>query len=136
MRAIITPWRSISRMKETASARRSRKPKPICMRTRIKCGWLVGHANGHHTLWRHAELVFEQNTVLFVGERFDGAIDREIDAREKLVAPAVLAGGGLARHPRLSRAGVCQRPLGRSRRRQARARAGRARRRAQICSSP
>jgi cytosine/adenosine deaminase-related metal-dependent hydrolase len=60
------------------------------MRTRIKCGWLVGHANGHHTLWRNAELVFEQNTVLFVGERFDGEIDREIDAREKLVAPGFI----------------------------------------------
>ena len=29
------------------------------MRTRIRCGWLVGHANGHHTLWRDAELVFQ-----------------------------------------------------------------------------
>src|SRR5436190_5449045 len=60
------------------------------MRTRIRCGWLVGYANGHHTLWRDAELVFEQNTVLFVGERFDGEIDREIDAREKLVAPGFI----------------------------------------------
>ena len=41
-------------------------------RTRIACGWLVGHADGHHTLWRNAELVYEGNAVLFVGERFDG----------------------------------------------------------------
>jgi 5-methylthioadenosine/S-adenosylhomocysteine deaminase len=38
------------------------------MRTRITCGWLVGHADGHHTLWRNAELVYEGNSVLFVGE--------------------------------------------------------------------
>jgi 5-methylthioadenosine/S-adenosylhomocysteine deaminase len=60
------------------------------MRTRISCGWLVGHASNHHTLWRNAELVYEGNTVLFVGERFEGAVDAEIDARDKLVAPGFI----------------------------------------------
>jgi len=60
------------------------------MRTRISCGWLVAHADGHHTLWRNAELVFEGNRVLFVGERFEGSIDREIDARDKLVVPGFI----------------------------------------------
>jgi 5-methylthioadenosine/S-adenosylhomocysteine deaminase len=60
------------------------------MRTRIRCGWLVGHANGHHTLWRNAELVFQENTILFVGERFAGEVDRDIDARDKLVAPGFI----------------------------------------------
>jgi cytosine/adenosine deaminase-related metal-dependent hydrolase len=60
------------------------------MRTRINCGWLVGHDHGHHTLWRDAELVYEGNTVLFVGERFEGAVEREIDARDKLVAPGFI----------------------------------------------
>src|ERR1700733_10015790 len=60
------------------------------MRTRISCGWLVGHAGEHHTLWRNAEIVFEGNTVLFVGARFDGAVDREIDARDKLVVPGFI----------------------------------------------
>src|SRR5260370_31103700 len=60
------------------------------MRTRIKCGWLVGLDSGHHTLWRNAELAYEGNTVLFVGERFDGTVDREIDARDKLVAPGFI----------------------------------------------
>src|SRR3984893_5235428 len=60
------------------------------MRTRIRCGWLVGHANGQHTLWRDAELVFQDNTILFVGERFAGEVDRDIDARGKLVAPGFI----------------------------------------------
>ena len=60
------------------------------MRTRIRCGWLVGHANGHHTLWRDAELVFQDNTILFVGERFAGEVDRDINARSKLVAPGFI----------------------------------------------
>src|ERR1700730_15039129 len=60
------------------------------MRTRIRCGWLVGHANGQHTLWRDAELVFQDNTILFVGERFAGEVDRDIDARGKLVSPGFI----------------------------------------------
>src|SRR5271170_8219115 len=62
----------------------------MSMRTRISCGWLVAHADGHHTLWRNAELVYEGNTVLFVGERFEGPVDHEIDARDKLVAPGFI----------------------------------------------
>lgn len=60
------------------------------MRTRVTCGWLVGHANGHHTLWRDADLVFEDGVVLFVGERFDGRVDQEIDASGKLVCPGFI----------------------------------------------
>ena len=40
------------------------------MRTRITCGWLVAHADGHHTLWRNAELVYEGNAVLFIATAF------------------------------------------------------------------
>jgi len=60
------------------------------MRTRITCGWLVANAGGQHTLWRNAELVYEGNTVLFAGERFEGLVDHEIDARDKLVAPGFI----------------------------------------------
>src|SRR5260370_7511431 len=60
------------------------------MRTRLACGWVVAHAQGHHTLWRHAELVFEGNTVLFIGEHFDGRVDQEIDAGDKLVVPGFI----------------------------------------------
>jgi 5-methylthioadenosine/S-adenosylhomocysteine deaminase len=60
------------------------------MRTRITCGWLVGHADGHHTLWHNAELVYEGNAVLFIGEHFAGEVDHEIDARDKLVAPGFI----------------------------------------------
>lgn len=60
------------------------------MRTRITCGWLVDHEAGHHTLWRDAALVFEDDRVVFVGERFDGEVDQEIDARGKLVCPGFI----------------------------------------------
>jgi hypothetical protein len=38
------------------------------MRTKITCGWLVGHDPRGHVLLRNAELVIEGNTILFVGE--------------------------------------------------------------------
>src|SRR3979490_1834534 len=60
------------------------------MRTRIRCGWLVGYANGHPTPWRDGELVFEANTILFVGEGFAGEGERDIDAGRKLVAPGFI----------------------------------------------
>jgi 5-methylthioadenosine/S-adenosylhomocysteine deaminase len=57
------------------------------MRSRILCEWLVGHRDGRHVLWRDAELVYEGDRVVFAGKHFDGTIDHEIDARDKLVCP-------------------------------------------------
>jgi hypothetical protein len=58
------------------------------MRTRIACGWLVANEGRH--LWRNAELVYEGSNVVFIGERFEGPVDHEIDAGDKLVAPGFI----------------------------------------------
>ena len=60
------------------------------MRTKIACGWLVGNENGRHVLWRDAELVYEDDRVIFIGKSFEGVIDREIDACNRLVAPGFI----------------------------------------------
>ena len=60
------------------------------MRTLIRGGWVVGFADGTHALWRDGVLVVEDDRVLHVGARFDGRVDREIDARDKLVAPGFI----------------------------------------------
>src|SRR5215472_9236024 len=60
------------------------------MRTKIRCGWLVGYADGGHVLWRDAELVYESTQIIFVGERFEGTADRVIDAGKKLVIPGFI----------------------------------------------
>jgi len=60
------------------------------VRTKIQCGWLVGHAAKGHALWRDGELVYENDRVVFVGARFDGQADRTIDARDKLVGPGFI----------------------------------------------
>ena len=60
------------------------------MRTKIRCGWLVGYAGGGHVLWHDSELVYEGKQIVFVGERFDGTADQVIDAGGKLVIPGFI----------------------------------------------
>ena len=60
------------------------------MRTLVRGGWIVGYAAGAHTLVRDGVVVFEEDRIVHVGPRFDGAVDREIDARGKLVSPGFI----------------------------------------------
>lgn len=60
------------------------------MRTLIKGGWVVGHEKGGHTLIRDGVVVFEGNTIRYVGKRFDGTADRTIDASKMLVSPGFI----------------------------------------------
>ncbi len=60
------------------------------MRTLVRGGWIVGFAAGTHTLVRDGVVVFEDDRIVHVGPRFDGAVDREIDARGKLVSPGFI----------------------------------------------
>lgn len=57
------------------------------MRTRLRCGWLVGHDGRSHVLWRGAELVLDGSRIAFVGRDFPGEVDREIDVSSHLVIP-------------------------------------------------
>src|SRR3984957_2161578 len=69
---------------------RGRKARGFPMRTKITCGWLVGHDPRGHVLLRNADLVFEGNTILFVGENFSGEVDLKIDAADRLVIPGFI----------------------------------------------
>lgn len=57
------------------------------MRTLIQGGWVVGHERGGHVLIRDGVVVYEGDTILHVGRRFDGPVDETIDARGMLVSP-------------------------------------------------
>ncbi len=60
------------------------------MKTRIRGGWVVGHDNGSHYLIRNGEVVFEKDTVLFVGHNFEGDVHTEIDASGRLICPGFI----------------------------------------------
>jgi 5-methylthioadenosine/S-adenosylhomocysteine deaminase len=60
------------------------------MRTLVRGGWVVGFSEPTHTLIRNGVVVFENDTIVFVGRSFDGHVDRTIDAKDKLVSPGFI----------------------------------------------
>ena len=57
------------------------------MRTLIQGGWVVGFDGNGHVLIPDGCVVFEGDQIVYVGRRFDGQVDRTVDARGKLVSP-------------------------------------------------
>jgi len=53
------------------------------MRTKIAATWIVPHQSGKHALIREGEVVFEDAKILYVGKKFDGHVDKIIDATGK-----------------------------------------------------
>jgi len=62
----------------------------MSMRTKIEASWIVGHERGQHQLIRDGAVVYEGNTVIHAGKRFEGRVDKTIDAKDKLVAPGFI----------------------------------------------
>jgi 5-methylthioadenosine/S-adenosylhomocysteine deaminase len=60
------------------------------MRTLVRGGWVVGFAEGTHTLIPEGIVVYEDDRIAHVGRRFDGRAEVEIDARGKLVCPGFI----------------------------------------------
>lgn len=60
------------------------------MRTLIQGGWIVAARNEYHVLIANGVVVFEGSSILYVGARFDGAVDQTIDARRMLVCPGFI----------------------------------------------
>ena len=60
------------------------------MKTRVKGRWVVGHHNGRHALIKDGEVVYENDSIIFVGRGFAGDVDEEIDGTGMLVAPGFI----------------------------------------------
>ena len=60
------------------------------MRTRIRGSWVVGNDNGSHCLIKNGEVIYENDTILFVGRDFEGDVHTDIDAAGKLVCPGFI----------------------------------------------
>ena len=60
------------------------------MRTLIQGGWVVGFDGRGHELIPNGCVVFEDDRVVHVGARFDGPVDRRMDATGKLVSPGLI----------------------------------------------
>ena len=57
------------------------------MRTRINGRWVIGFRDGSHHIIPDGEVVYEDDTIDYVGTEYGGGVDRTIDASDHLVAP-------------------------------------------------
>ena len=66
------------------------------MITRIKAAFIIGYADGDHRILPDAELVHENDTILFVGRDYSGPVDQEVDAGLSIVSPGFIDLNALA----------------------------------------
>lgn len=60
------------------------------MRTRWRARHILAHQDGGHALLRDGEVVWEHDTVVYVGPRYEGPVDEERDLGESLVMPGLI----------------------------------------------
>ncbi|HZQ36079.1 MAG TPA: chlorohydrolase family protein [Dehalococcoidia bacterium] len=60
-------------------------------RTAIRAGWIIAHDGRGHRLLRDGVVVFEGDTILHVGPRFDGRVDVAIDGADRVVTPGLIS---------------------------------------------
>jgi cytosine/adenosine deaminase-related metal-dependent hydrolase len=60
-------------------------------RTAIRAGWIVAHDGRGHRLLRDRVVVVEGDSILYVGPRFEGRIDVEVDAADRVVTPGLIS---------------------------------------------
>jgi 5-methylthioadenosine/S-adenosylhomocysteine deaminase len=59
-------------------------------RTAIRAGYVIAHNGSGHRLLRNGVVVFEGDTIVHVGPRFDGTADETVDAPDMVVTPGLI----------------------------------------------
>ena len=57
------------------------------MKTLIRGGYVVGFNGKGHEILKDGTVVYENDTISFVGFSYAGSVDKTIDARKKLIMP-------------------------------------------------
>jgi 5-methylthioadenosine/S-adenosylhomocysteine deaminase len=60
------------------------------MRTLIKAKYIIGYENNDHVVYIDGEVVYEEDTILFVGHSFPEDVDKVIDAGDSIVSPGFI----------------------------------------------
>lgn len=60
------------------------------MRTRWRATHVLAHRDGGHALLRDGEIVWEGDTISYVGRGYDGPVDMDLDLGEALVMPGLI----------------------------------------------
>ncbi|MEK3855823.1 amidohydrolase family protein [Cytobacillus sp. FSL H8-0458] len=60
------------------------------MKTRLKGKYVIGYDGKDHVLIENAEVVFENDTIIYVGKSYSGQADKVIDAGRALISPGFI----------------------------------------------
>lgn len=60
------------------------------MKTKITAAYVIGFDGEDHIIIRDGEVVYENDTILFVGHDYSGAVDEVIDAGNAIVSPGFI----------------------------------------------
>jgi cytosine/adenosine deaminase-related metal-dependent hydrolase len=60
------------------------------MKTKIQAKYIIGHLNHDHVIFKNAEIVYQDESILFVGHDYPGEVDRVIVAGEAIVSPGFI----------------------------------------------
>lgn len=60
------------------------------MITLVKAAYVIGYQNGDHVIFRHGEVAYENDRIIFVGQSFAGTPDDVIDAGFAMLSPGFI----------------------------------------------
>lgn len=60
------------------------------MITKVKGKYVIGFQNGEHIIYKNGEVVFEDDTIIYVGKYYYGDVDRVIDEGNCIVSPGFI----------------------------------------------
>ena len=61
------------------------------MRTLIHARYVIAFRDGRHVLLEDGDVVFDGDTIVFVGPSYPGGVDRRIDAPDRLLCPGFIS---------------------------------------------
>ncbi|MFX9488004.1 N-ethylammeline chlorohydrolase, partial [Acinetobacter baumannii] len=60
------------------------------MKTKITAKYVIGFDGEDHVIIRDGEVVYENDTILFVGHDYAGEVDEVIDAGNAVISPGFI----------------------------------------------
>lgn len=62
----------------------------VNMKTKITAKYVIGYQDNDHMILNNGEVVFDDDTIIFVGYDYPHPVDREIDAGNAMVSPGLI----------------------------------------------
>ena len=60
------------------------------MRTRVRAKYIIGYKDNDHVIYKDGEIVYEGDTIIFVGHDYSEEVDQTIDAGDSIVSPGLI----------------------------------------------